>query len=115
MSRASACGSDIQVLLFNSPLCSPGLGEAVYNRHKKYRSCGLMRCILFGHICRMPDGRLLELLLHGQVAKQNCRGKPRTVWNNVVLSDVHKLKLNHYTRDAQNKPVWRELTCVART
>ncbi len=28
---------------------------------------------------------------------------------------IHKLKLNRYTRDALNKPVWRELTCLART
>ena len=69
----------------------------------------------FGHVCRMSDFRLPKMLLHGQVARQNCRGKPRTVWNDVVLSDVHKLKLNRYVRDAQNKPVWRELTCVART
>ena len=32
-----------------------------------------------------------------------------------VLSDVLKFKLNHYIRDAQNKLVWRELTCIART
>ena len=54
-------------------------------------------------------------MLHGQVARQKYRGKPRTVWNVVVLSDVHKLKLHHYIRDAQNKPAWRELTYVART
>ena len=35
--------------------------------------------------------------------------------NDVVLSDIHKLKLNRYTRNALNKPVWRGLTCVART
>ena len=64
---------------------------------------------------RMPDSRLPKMLLHGQVARQNCRGKPRTVWNDVVLSDIHKLKLNHYIRDAQNKPVWRDLTYVACT
>ena len=33
----------------------------------------------------------------------------------VVLSDVQKLKVNHHRRDAQNKPVWRELTCVTHT
>ena len=54
-------------------------------------------------------------LMHGQLVGQNCRGRPRTVWNNVVLFDIHKLKLNRYTRDALNKPVWRELTFVART
>jgi hypothetical protein len=46
---------------------------------------------------------------------QKCHGRPRTVWNDVVLSDIHKLKLNRCTRDALNKPVQRELTCVART
>ncbi len=33
----------------------------------------------------------------------------------LVLSDIHMLKLNRYTRDALKKPVWRELTCVAHT
>ncbi len=47
---------------------------------------------------------------------QKCRGRPRTVWNNVVLSDIQLfLELNHYTRDALYKPVRRELTCIART
>ena len=32
-----------------------------------------------------------------------------------LKSHVHKMKLNHYIRDAQNKPVWRQLSCVART
>ena len=62
----------------------------------------------FGHICRMADSRLPKLLMHGQLVGQNCRGRPRTVWNDVVLFDIHKLKLNRYTRDALNKPVWRE-------
>ena len=69
----------------------------------------------FGNMCRMLDTRLPKLMPHGQVTGPNCRGKPRTVWNDVVLSDVQLLKLNHYRRDAQNKPVWRELTCVAHT
>ena len=53
--------------------------------------------------------------MHGQLVGQNCHGRPRTVCNDVVLFDIHKLKLNRYTPDALNKPVWRELTCVART
>ena len=64
---------------------------------------------------QQADSRLPKLLMHGQLVGQNCRGRPRTVWNDVVLFDIHKLKLNRYTRDALNKPVWRELTCVART
>ena len=50
--------------------------------------------------------------LDGNSGGQNCRGRPRTVWNDVVLFNIHKLKLNCYTCDALNKPVWRELTCV---
>ncbi len=69
----------------------------------------------FGNICRMSDSRLLKVLMHGQLVGQICCGRPRTVWNDVVLSDIHKLKFNRYTRHALNKPVWRELTCVART
>ncbi len=30
-------------------------------------------------------------------------------------SDVHKLDLNHFICDAQNKPVWRQPTCFANT
>ena len=61
----------------------------------------------------MSDSRLPKILMHGQLVDQNCRGRPKTVWNNVVLSDIHKL--NRYTHDALNKPVWRELTGVAST
>lgn len=32
-----------------------------------------------------------------------------------VLSDVYKLKLNDHRCDVHNKPVWRELACVAHT
>ncbi len=60
----------------------------------------------FGHICRMSDSSLPKV-------GQNCRGRPRIVWSNVILSDIHKLKLHRYTCDALNKPVWRELTCIA--
>ncbi len=55
------------------------------------------------------------MLLHGQLVGQNCRGKLRTVCNNIVLSDIHKLSFNCHTDDALNKPVWMELTCVACT
>ena len=63
----------------------------------------------------MSDSRLPEVLMHGQSVGQNCRGRPRTVRNHVVLSDIHKLKLHCYTRDALNRAVWRELTYAACT
>ncbi len=45
----------------------------------------------------MSDSRLPKVLMHGQLLGQNCRGGPRTVWNDAVLFDIHKLKLNRYT------------------
>ena len=63
----------------------------------------------------VSDSRLPKVLMHGRLVGQNCHGRPRSVWNAVVLSDIHESKLNRYTCNALNKPVWRELTCVART
>ena len=60
----------------------------------------------------MSDSRLPKVLMHGQLVGQDCGGRPRVVWSDVVLSDIHKLKLNRCTHDALNKPVWRELTCM---
>lgn len=40
------------------------------------------------------------MLLQGQLVIQNCRGKLRTVWNNVALSDIAKLRFSRYTHDA---------------
>ena len=45
----------------------------------------------FGHICRMANNRLPKLLMHGQLVGQICRGRPRTIWNDVALFDIHKL------------------------
>ena len=34
------------------------------------------------------------------------QSKPRTVWDNVVLSDGHNLEWGPYIPNAQNKPGW---------
>ncbi len=65
-------------------------------------------------VTHIYDSRLPKVLMRGQLVGQNCRGRPRIVWNDVVLFDIHKSKL-WYTCDALNKLVWRGLTCVART
>ena len=51
----------------------------------------------FGHICRMSDSRLPKVLMHGHLVGQDCGGRPRVVWNDVVWSDIHKWNLNCYT------------------
>jgi len=109
--------------LFSHALFKADLWHLIVRSH--YKPCRLedgvnlslfrsKRLRWFGHTCRVSDSRLPKVLMHGQ-SGQSCLGRPRTVWNNVVLSDIHKLKLKRYTRDALNKPAWRELTCVART
>jgi len=52
---------------------------------------------------------------HGNAGQVNYATVSATIDDAMVLSDVHKLKLNHYVCDPVTKPVWRELTCVART
>ena len=37
------------------------------------------------------------------------------VWNDIVLSDFHKLNIRHPFCDAQNKPAWRDKTCATHT
>ena len=66
-------------------------------------------------MCCKSSGGTIEPSEQVQSVGQNCHGRPRSVWNDVVLSDIHKSKLYRYTRDALNKPVWRELTYVACT
>ena len=42
-------------------------------------------------------------------------GKPRTIWNDVVLSDIHHLSMSRPYQVAQNKSAWRAQTCFTRT
>ncbi len=56
--------------------------------------------------------RASEALTERVMSRHSCSV---IVWNDVVLFAIHKLKLNRYTRDALNKPVWKELTYIART
>ena len=51
-----------------------------------------------------------KFMLFGQVKGPTPRGRPKKVWNNVVLSDFHKLDINCPYRDAQNRPAWRDRT-----
>ncbi len=52
-----------------------------------------------------------EMLLHGQVVGQNSRSESLTVWNNVVLSGVYKLKSKYTLLMLKTSP----LTCIACT
>ena len=69
----------------------------------------------YGHVCRMLDSRLPKVMLFGQVKGSNPPGRPRKIWNDIVLSDFQQLNINRPYRDAQNKPAWRDRTWATHT
>ena len=66
-------------------------------------------------MCRQADDRLTKCILFGQVKGQSHVGKPRSIWNNVVLSDIHHLSISRPYQVAQNKSAWRAQTCSTPT
>ena len=68
-----------------------------------------------GHVFRMLDDRLPKKLLFGQVKGRRPPGGPRSSFNDVALRDCQNCRINRPYRDAQNRLLWRDKTCPART
>ena len=62
------------------------------------------------HCPLMLDTRLLKVMLPGQVKASNPPGRPGKIWNDINLSDFHKLNIRCPYKDAQNKPAWPDRT-----
>ena len=69
----------------------------------------------FRHVCRRPDTRLPKKVLCGQVKDRGVVGRPRKIWNDVLLSDTQSLNITRPHSDAQNKSAWKAKTVIART
>ena len=69
----------------------------------------------YGHVCRMSDTRLPKKVLHGQVQGRGAVGRPRKIWNDVLLFDTHSLNIRRPYTDAQNRSAWKAKTVIART
>lgn len=69
----------------------------------------------YGYVCRMPDTRLPKKMLYGQVKGRGVVGRPRKLWNDVLLSDTHSLNIRRPHHDAQNKSAFEAKTVIART
>ena len=69
----------------------------------------------YGHVCRMLDSRLPKLMLFCQVTGSNPPGRPRKIWNDIVVSDFQQLNIKRPYRDAQNKSAWRDRTWATHT
>ncbi len=68
-----------------------------------------------GHVFRMPNERLPKKLLFGRVKGPRPPGCPRSSFNDVALSDCQICRIGRPYRDAQDRQLWRDKTCPART
>ena len=62
----------------------------------------------------MPSDRLPKKLVFGQV-KGSCPSDAQLSYNDVASSDCHECRITRAYRDAQNRLLWRDKTCPART
>jgi len=67
-------------------------------RHKKLT--------LFGHICRMPDNRLLKSVLFGSMEGVRCRGRQPKRWLDSI-TEWTGLSIGDAVKMAQDHDVWR--------
>ena len=68
-----------------------------------------------GHVFRMPNNRLPKKLLFGEVKGLRPPGRPRSSFNDVALRDCQNCRVSRPYRDAQDRLLWRDKTCPART
>ncbi len=68
-----------------------------------------------GHVFRMPNDRLPKKLLFGQVKGIRPPGRPRSSFNDVALHDCQTCRIGTPYRDAQDRLLWKDKTCPART
>ncbi len=68
-----------------------------------------------GHVFRMPYDRLPKKLLLGENKGFRLPGRPRSSFNDVALRDCQNCYIGRPFRDAQDRLLWRDKTCPART
>ena len=66
-------------------------------------------------MCRQADDRFTSCVMVGQVKGPGHVGKPRDIWDNMDLSDIHHVCVSHPYPVAQNKSAWRAQTYSTRT
>jgi len=75
----------------------------------------LLGIVWLGLFFRMPDDRLPKKLLFDEVKGLRPPGRPRSSFNDVALRDCQHCHISRPYRDAQDKLLWRDKTCPART
>ena len=79
------CGKSLQDRIANETVLSQCETCAM---HSQLRS---KRLRWYEHVCRMLDTRLPKVMLFGQVKGSTPPGRPRKIWNDIVLSDFQML------------------------
>ncbi len=64
---------------------------------------------------RMPNNRLLKKLLFGEVKGLLPPGRPRSTFSDVALCNCQNGRTSRPYRDAQDRLLWRDKPCPART
>ena len=68
-----------------------------------------------GHVFRMPTDRLPKKLLFGQVEGLRPPGHSRSSFNDVALHNGQTRRIGRPYKDAQDRLLWKDKTCPART
>ena len=84
-----------------------------------YSEIRFRRLRWLGHVACVPDDRLPDQVLFGQLAGPGVKGRPRDSWRTVVHKDLSALKVEmRWYELVQNRQAWRQLiatTHLART
>ena len=75
----------------------------------------LLGIVWLGLFFRMPDDRLPKKLLFGEVKWLGPPGRPRSSFNDVASCDCQNCRISRPYWDAQDRLLWRDKTCPART
>jgi len=81
--------STFSYLFFNSltwrdKILTDPVGQKVDSKETIMDIIRRRKWLLFGHICRMPDDRLIKTVLLGSVDGMRQRGRPRKKWTDNI-------------------------------
>ena len=94
---------------------SPAPGEAAFCKEGDKVSKGQTVCIIEAMKLMNEIEVTYRGIEFGQVKGSKPPGRPRKIWNDIVLSDFQQLNIIRPYRDAQNKSAWRDRTWATHT
>jgi len=100
------------LLVFNRDskfhLTNESIRQRVHRKETVMDTIRHRKLLLFGHICRMPDDRLVKKVLLGSVGGVRQRGRPPKKWTDNI-TEWTELTLCEAVRLSQNRETWRKI------